>query len=77
MEFYSVENSEIHFVIRFLGKEAKEYSPFGRVAFAHFLRFPASLDFSAVYIISVSRQGIAVPKYNFTPECPRCTGLHV
>jgi hypothetical protein len=50
-------------------KSAKKHSPFGRAAFAHLLRYPAQLDFSVVYIISVSRQGLAVPKYSCAPEC--------
>jgi hypothetical protein len=40
-------------------KTAKKHSPSGRAAFAHLLCYPAQLDFSPVYIISVSRQGLA------------------
>jgi hypothetical protein len=35
-------------------KKVKKYFPFGRVAFAHLLRY----------------QGLAVPKVSFAPECP-------
>ena len=47
------EDFEVHFVPQRSKRSAKKHSPFGRVAFAHLLRY----------------QGLAVPKYSFAPEC--------
>ena len=56
-----LRNFEVHFVLSDLINNAEKYSPFGRAAFAHLLRY----------------QGLAVPKYSCAPECPSLAGLHI